>query len=335
MNTPQEILCPRCGYDLSGAREAALAAPPMPAEGICSECGLHFNWKELDSGRLNTPDFSYEHGLVYNLSRFARTCARSITGWRLWGPLAMRHEIQPMRLLAFSLLCLLVCHTGAFALDVAAVRFGYLGGWQYASGSSFAFSIGVTLTPAAPPATPPGALFVAPGGIPVTPDQIMELAVWPYGVHPGSGPTWMPGGLSLSLDLQIILACALAQCGTPTLLLGLRQTRHQFRLRKVHILRALCLGIPFFAASFVAVQLACSLAAWVALGIFLDRGALAAVGAAVFLSAEIFWWWCFCSRYLKAPHALGVACSGAIIAALLCVILALLSHSNLLWSLLG
>ncbi len=334
MSTPQETLCPRCGYDLSGAREAALAAPAMVTEGICSECGLHFDWKELDSGRLNTPDFSYEHGRVYNPVRFARTFVRSITGWRLWGTLAMRHEIQPVRLLAFALLCLLVCHIGAFATDIAALKFGYLDGWPYASGRLMPIWPGMTPPPAAMP-LPPGVIFLAPGGVPVTFEQIADLAIWPYGMRAASTPFGRPYGMSLSFQLEIIGACALAQLGTPALLLGLRQTRRQFRLRKVHILRALCLGIPFFAASFVAVQLACSLTTWLFVGALADRGAQATVGAAVFLSAQVFWWWCFCSRYLKAPHALGVACAGAIIAALLCVILALLVHSNLLWSLLG
>jgi hypothetical protein len=236
----------------------------------------------------------------------------------------MRHDIHPARLLAFALLCVLACHIGAFALDIAALKFGYLRGWPYATGN---YWLGRPL--------PPGTFCLAPGGIPATLAEIVDIAIWPYDKRPAPVAFWGLEEFSLSLDLNIIFACLLAQLGTPALLLGLRQTRRKFCLRKVHLLRALCLGIPFFAASFIAVQAACSLAAWLIENPYTDRGAQAAAGAAVILSTEILWWWCFCRRYLKAPHALGVACAGALIAALLCVLLALLIHSNLLWNLLA
>lgn len=325
MTAESSISCPRCGYDLSGAREANLAAP-QPT-GTCSECGLGFSWAEIESGRLNAPSFSYEHGRVYAVGRFFRTLGRSITGWRLWGPLAMIHEIKPASLLLFVLLTLVLGHFGAIGADLLALRFGFLGGWGR-SGGPWTFSYGASLTP---PPPPPGTLFVALSG-PVSAGDLIELAVWPYGTQPGAAP-FRPGP-ALSLDLEVIIACGLAQLGTPALLIGLRQTRRKFRLRKVHVLRAVCLGVPFFVALFLIVQLAVQLVgallSW--RGNFLGAGGQATVGAVVFLSIEVLWWWCFCRRYLKAPHALGLACAGAALAALLCMLLGLVLHAGLLWT---
>lgn len=46
-------MCPRCGHDLRGM-------PRHGPEGTCPECGLSFQWKELDAGHLTPPKWAVE-----------------------------------------------------------------------------------------------------------------------------------------------------------------------------------------------------------------------------------------------------------------------------------
>ena len=45
--------CPRCGYDLRGALETWKRKCPI--NGVCTECGLKFEWGELLCERRNVP----------------------------------------------------------------------------------------------------------------------------------------------------------------------------------------------------------------------------------------------------------------------------------------
>ncbi|MEL7473321.1 MAG: hypothetical protein AAGK04_08390 [Planctomycetota bacterium] len=58
MSMPRTSECPRCGYDLSGEIERWRDACPL--EGVCSECGLTLQWREVLRDRLVRPRGFYE-----------------------------------------------------------------------------------------------------------------------------------------------------------------------------------------------------------------------------------------------------------------------------------
>lgn len=313
-----DISCPRCGYDLAGAH----GAPGRGAEGVCSECGLKFVWAEVESARLHPPRFSYEHGGVLNIVRGVRTAGRSVTGWMLWTRLRMEHPVRPVRLAVFALGTLLGAHLLTGAMAVLALRFFWLGGWLPVR----AYQV----QPWALPSVGPGAsgwnsvVFSTSRGDQVTLEDLAWLLAWPYNTQPGA---WF-GMFRIGIDLnaQAILMCLCAQLGPPLLLLGLRQTRKRFRLRPEHVLRSVCLGVPFFVASYVIVQCAIGSAMLLGIQVWTMRGRelLGLIGAAAFVLAQTAWWWSFVRMYLRAPHALGISIAGAVLGGLVCVLAALL-----------
>lgn len=330
-----DIACPRCGYDLSGAHAAAGRGGEQAAEGVCSECGLKFVWAEVESARLHPPRFSYEHGGLFDIVRFVRTAGRSITGWMLWTRLRMEHPVRPGRLVIFALGALLATHLLTGAMAVMALRFFWLGGWlpvRAYQNQNWA----VTSAPETGQSWMDGAVFTAAGAYQVTWEDVLVLVSWPYNTQPGA---WL-GGFRFGIDLnaQAIAACLCAQLGTPLLLLGLRQTRRRFRLRPEHVLRGVCLGVPFFLISYVIVQCAIGSAMLVfQLDPWSIRGRerLGLTGAGAFLLAQTLWWWSFARLYLRAPHALGISVAGAVLGGLVCVLGALLLDLQVLYQFLA
>lgn len=320
------ISCPRCGYDLAGTHAANPdAASPT---GTCSECGLHFTWDDILSGHLHTPRFSYEHGGWYDLTRFVRTAFRAALGWPLWTRLRMVHEVRVGRLLLFAAALFLLMHVLAASLAIAATKYGDLRFWQPAAVRAYNANPPPTNNlrpPTAPWTPPPNALFFAPNGWAVTLEDVIHLALWPYDTAPGFR---LAGGavIGVQLSSEIIFACLFVQLGTPLLLLCLRQTRRTFRLRKVHILRAMCLGVPFYVLAFTlanSVVGACVLLDVVPAWTHEGKVLLISLGIGVFLLCLVLWWWCFARAYLRAPHALGIAIAGSTISVLLFAMIAL------------
>lgn len=243
----------------------------------------------------------------------------------------MSHEIVPSRLLVFAILSVLVLHIGAICIVLSATRFGFVSGWW--PQSQFFVSYRVPIGSALPP--PSNGLWLY-NGTPVSLDDLAPLITWPYvgfiGIPVGTGQIV---GVRLSADE--ILACALAQFGTPFVLLMLPQTRRMHRLREVHILRAVCLGIPFAACVYVVLQLPIILKALVLPNVYISGqdAAIVVSCAGVFLILQTLWWWSFCRGYLRIPHALGVACAGSAIGALACILAAVILNAGVLMRLLA
>lgn len=334
MPDPSDHTCPRCGYDLSGARAAARGAGT--AEGLCSECGLRFQWADVESGRLLPPRFSYEHGPVLSVRRFFGTLGRAAFGWPLWKRLRMEHPVRPERLMLFVCITILLAHMLSSVLALLALRFVTLAGWS--PSVQFGYGFGG-------PARYQGrgaeflqtVAFKSAYGYLVTWGDAFMLACWPYGTQP-----WvtLPGGLYIffALHWEWPCVCLLAQVGPAMLLLGLRQTRRQFLVRPAHVLRGACMSAPFVIAAYVVLQA-------IILGMFIIARAggrfwwaeffLAKPLTASFLLMQTLWWWSFCRAYLRAPHALGIAVAGTILGALLCMLLAILVEARMLYQLLA
>lgn len=321
MPDPSDHTCPRCGYDLSGACNVPRGAAEL--EGVCSECGLRFLWADLESGRLSTPRFSYEHGPWLSVRRFFGTLWRATTGWMLWKQLRMEHDVRPMRLLQFVLFTLAAMHLLSVAMSLLAMRFAGLGWWRptptlydIARSMQGYDGIGADVLRAV--------LFTTSHRYQVSVADLATVLILPYNVQFGVRVSTIEVR-SLWLPWPGLIGCILAQIVMAVFLLSMRQTRRQFRVRPAHILRGMCMSLPFVLFAYVALQ-ALTSAVVSLLGIspwYLGHEfALSRPFAAAFLVAQSLWWWGFCRAYLRAPHALGIALAGTILGALLCFIVA-------------
>lgn len=98
--------CPRCGYDQRGV--IVTWKDSCPLEGVCSECGLCFEWAELLSTRVRWPRWCVEYatsGLTLP-ARAIKTLCRTPWPWGFWRSLQMHHapRWQGMALYWLSLL---------------------------------------------------------------------------------------------------------------------------------------------------------------------------------------------------------------------------------------
>jgi hypothetical protein len=112
MDVPSEPRCPRCGYDLSGV--VASWRDSCPLEGVCSECGLAFIWRDVCNPNYGSAPRLFEHATRRYVSSFLLTLGLVHTPWRLWRRLLMEHWVAPLRLALFSVLGFVaICGAGA------------------------------------------------------------------------------------------------------------------------------------------------------------------------------------------------------------------------------
>ena len=103
--------CPRCGYDQAGVIGSWLESCPL--EGVCSECGLAFRWRDVCN-----PDYAwaprlFEHARRRYIGSFLLTLGLVHTPWRLWRRLRLEHWVSPVRLGLFALLaCVVISGAG-------------------------------------------------------------------------------------------------------------------------------------------------------------------------------------------------------------------------------
>ncbi len=87
--------CPRCGYDLSGT--VASWSGQCPVDGVCSECGLGFGWRDVLSPVFNREARLFEHCATRRLANFRHTLVRSLRPWSFWRWVRMEHDIDLRR----------------------------------------------------------------------------------------------------------------------------------------------------------------------------------------------------------------------------------------------
>src|SRR6185295_18404627 len=84
--------CPRCGYDLSGA--VATWSLSCPITGVCSECGLAFDWRNILDPKNRDVPWLYEHApRWWNIGAALRTLAAiAISVW-FWTVVRVHHRV--------------------------------------------------------------------------------------------------------------------------------------------------------------------------------------------------------------------------------------------------
>lgn len=101
----QEIICPRCGYDLRGAVQSWESACPLA--GRCAECGLDFDWREVMREATHPKLFEHQwrkqpiRSLVWTLLTIARP-------WRFWREVRLAHRLRLRAILAVLLIAALL-----------------------------------------------------------------------------------------------------------------------------------------------------------------------------------------------------------------------------------
>ncbi len=317
-----EPRCPRCGYQQRGIIEAWREHCPL--EGVCTECGLVFEWRNVLIPSLDPPPWCIEYGRWKKVPwRVARTIGLTFRPWKFWSGLQMHHPIRPGRLLLYPVGLALFC----YLLIAIATGLGMVLAMVDSAQSGFTVRF-------------PQALYA-----------VLHAVVLPFSDHaydflsPPQG-RWFTGESAADISHELlssgplwitIFACAhfLAAAGFALLPLS----RRKAKVRWAHIGRAAVYGLGLIP---------------VAIFFFLLIGLLALAGDLTIVSVSHLWygwrgptgfahlsgfcilfllhvvWWSFAtSRYMKMPHGWGVGLSVMVIS-LLTLLLIYLMYFNYL-----
>lgn len=93
--------CPRCGYDLRGIMETWKNACDL--QGICSECGLEFEWGNVLDPRRELPlwNVEYAESLPDTFRCGLLTFFIMLMPWKFWRLLKMEHPLEWGRLAGY------------------------------------------------------------------------------------------------------------------------------------------------------------------------------------------------------------------------------------------
>lgn len=243
--------------------------------GICSECGLGFNWGDVLHPTGSVPRWAVEHPQGFTLGRAAACFVRALMPWTLWKRIRIEQPIRLRALAWFIVLHLLLLHV-CVGLTVSIVTYIELGRW----------------------------------GAPNSRQRVWEAAhpmLWPYSTLPGG---WYWGASEVGVQCLALLSAAVAM---PMAFLALGYTLARAKVRKVHLLRAFALTLPApIIGSIAGVLVNARFSFWGG-GLEFFRPLLG-LGAEVWVTwaalLVFFWsWWMIVSRYLRLeqPRAVMLA----------------------------
>ena len=122
LNSPSTEVtrCPRCGYDQRGAMITWVESCPL--SGTCSECGLQFQWSEVQHPEKYEPPWCVEFASRWRSVPRAclSTFVRSFWPWGFWKRLKMSHPVHFGRLGVY-VLCMLLPLAMAYAVAQGSV----------------------------------------------------------------------------------------------------------------------------------------------------------------------------------------------------------------------
>lgn len=114
-------LCPRCRYDQSGG--VVRWTTECPLEGLCPECGLRFEWRDV-FGEPLIPEWWIERDESPLRFRAARTLRRSLWPPSFWNRIRLEFDGH-LRNSIWLLVCLLACFYVSEAIATAAALYDY------------------------------------------------------------------------------------------------------------------------------------------------------------------------------------------------------------------
>ncbi len=233
--------------------------------GICSECGLGFEWGEVLHPTRSVPKWAVEHSQGFTLGRGASCFVRSLQPWNFWKRIRIEQPIRLRALAWFVGLDLLVMHL-CVGLAVSVVTFIELGRW-------------------------------GPSSLPQWLWEASHSLLWPYSSLPGG---WYWGASEVGVQCLALLSAAVAM---PIAFMVLGDTLAKAKVRKVHLLRAFALTLPAPVVGSVAGVLVNARFSFWGGGLEFFRPLLG-LGVEVWITWAalllFFWsWWMIVSRYLR------------------------------------
>lgn len=144
--------CPRCGYDLSGARGAWRERCPL--DGVCPECGLGYEWRDVFRPERLTPRWSFEHARAGPMRSWLATAARTLRPARFWTRMRVESPVRTGRLVVLALGVVLATHVVIALLwgsiGYAQSRAGYPAGWLGIIAEPWDSALSLTINPYTP-----------------------------------------------------------------------------------------------------------------------------------------------------------------------------------------
>ncbi len=303
--------CPRCGYDQSGV--VASWTDRCPLEGVCSECGLDFSWRDVLNPAWTVPEWSFEHCRGWwQVGKHTRTCLHAMLFWHFWRAIRMEHPLRSSRLWR---------HVGAM-LVMSHLLFAVFASWQ---------AWGTTMRWAPAWWAGPGSRGMSGAPHEEAGRAAADAFLWPYWqVHFLSGPlVWREHAIGRNTVFLLLWMAA-----TPVGFFVLIDTFRRVRVRFVHLWRGLAYSttvLPVCTLVLVLCRnewLAARLDALTAASVFwwsAIRDDVARWLVAAAAGWHMLFWWAMVRFYLRLPHAAGVAAAMLAISGLLVLILMLIA----------
>ncbi len=290
--------CPRCGYDLRGA--IATWQEACPIDGICTECGLRFAWREILSTRFTMPKWCIEakRGAMAVPRQVAGTAARTWWPWAFWSGLHMTHLTRWRRLALYHGLLLVILYL-MFAGSHAFLAWSF---WHRVASDPRS-----TVTTSGWP-------VVMQAGLTPFSNRSVGFFKWRnQGRWPYETPLTLVKDYWLDLPPSLLLALAMHSC-CGLAFAALPVTRRRCKVRWSHIVRVTLHGYALFFGPFaMAIMAVGAEEAPLPSGIPMTL----AIGTWILLvPSEICWWSVATSTYLRMPHAWGVGIAVVMIGSL-------------------
>lgn len=347
LNSRNEITsarCPRCGYDLRGAME--LWCESCPIFGVCSECGLNFEWADLLSTWRVRPRWNVEFPLqlISFPINVPRTLICSFWPWTFFSSLKMHHEFRPLRIVGY----LMVLFCLPYVILIAGVGHEAWKQYEYSENSigatmnvSPVFVVAQAMTfPLS--SQPPGTMTVRASnrnvrwlisggkavpvifkGMPayhIPLDTPAELFKSKYRFRSDSsfwevshGLILSSGGTSWKLQFEFLLLATVFSGLCPLGFVLLPKSRQVAKVRREHLIRITLYSFAFIAILIIRITLGFTLGREYAI----PGNEIRLVWLFILPLVHLVWWSVAIERYLKMPHAWGVGASVVVIAYLL------------------
>lgn len=350
--TATRLDCPRCGYDIG--EQAARARAAGVDEGTCSECGLAVCFSQLDEAVIG-PRWFVESSLGRRrlVRRAFATVARCVWPHRFWSAIPLGLRISPAGIALFLLPLAALLHAIAAFARCSEIWFRYalpggiagqpmreaMSAMAYAAFSPLSCYDGGMIMRYAVVASPRNASDGQ--AILVVVGKALQHGFNPFsdGMVFATSPQSAFRGAPLRLDGELVpllsepalataIPTALGAVLAPLVLLLLPTSLRRARIRPRHFVRcvaySLALLAPILAIALFLPWIGASYRATLGLALASPYGLLNAHVVLLVASSVLVlvWMHAISSRYLRLPHALGVAASATAVAMLLAALAA-------------
>lgn len=324
--------CPRCGYSLRGAIESWHESCPLT--GICSECGLAYQWAELLNDKFYRPRWNIEFVLRRRFFALAllATAVCSFVPWFFWSKLRMSHEMKWKRLAVYLLVLATIAWLMYITSNAVIVRRDWLAADQNPNHTKMTRSLEfATLYSFILPNSSKPIFSYTYNYIPLTSptNQSAPLTI----IY--SSPVWVKRVWRWNNDVTFLMTCFVLALPVTFLLLPVSRRRALVRWR--HIARVFAYSLLFPALVCLGIIIIAFRSYKNVVGymyrprLFYEE--LPRYLCLVAIGLLAIWWWVAIRRYLRMDEAWKVSLSVIITSFLLATVMTYLFHAEFIRSL--